>query len=240
MEIRVVPKDRVFVHGKAGAIEAADGSKTCFLGSINETRRAFAHNYEILWEDMSPEGVKWVEEEFEALWQDAFPLPDAIVEEIKRVADRVEIRFEEVTPDALPAAALVESPISRGGEQLQPWQRAFVTMFLPHRLDRLDLPRLRGRAFPAGAELWDLMRILNAGADFVLGRAMLSHWVDWHKALPVVQGVEMPVDERDAWEWLRNPLPPGDEEPTLASLRLQLGIPDNVLCAAVVHATSPS
>ena len=38
----------------------------------------------------------------------------------------------------------------------------------------------------------------------------------------------MPVDERDAWEWLRNPLPPGDEEPTFASLRLQLGIPDNV------------
>jgi hypothetical protein len=36
VEIRVVPRDRVFVHGKAGVIEAADGSKTCFLGSINE------------------------------------------------------------------------------------------------------------------------------------------------------------------------------------------------------------
>jgi hypothetical protein len=31
VEIRVVPRDRVFVHGKAGVIEAADGSKTCFL-----------------------------------------------------------------------------------------------------------------------------------------------------------------------------------------------------------------
>src|SRR5262245_10380174 len=129
VEIRVVPKDRVFVHGKAGVIEAADGSKTYFLGSINETKRAFAQNYEILWEDTSPEGVTWVEEEFEALWQDSFPLPDAIVEEIKHV----EIRFAEVTPDALPAAALVESPIYHGGEQLQPWQRAFVTMFLQHR-----------------------------------------------------------------------------------------------------------
>ena len=125
VEIRVVPKDRVFVHGKAGVIEAADGSKTCFLGSINETKSAFAHNYEILWEDTSPEGVTWVEEEFEALWQDAFPLPDAIIEEIKRVAERVEIRFEEVTPAELPAAALAESPIYRGGEQLQPWQRCF-------------------------------------------------------------------------------------------------------------------
>ena len=90
---------------------------------------------------------------------------------------------------------------------------------------------LLGTATPVqteAAELWDLMRILNAGADFVLGRETLSNWVDWHKALPVVKGTEMPVDERDAWEWLRNPLPPGDEEPTVASLRLQLGIPENI------------
>ena len=105
VEIRVVPKDRVFIHGKAGVIEAADGSKTCFLGSINETRSAFAQNYEILWEDPSPEGVAWVEEEFDALWRDAYPLPDAIVEEIKRVADRVEIRFEDAKTEDLPAAA---------------------------------------------------------------------------------------------------------------------------------------
>jgi SNF2 family DNA or RNA helicase len=133
VEIRVVPKDRIFIHGKAGVIEAADGSKTCFLGSINETRSVFAHNYELLWEDTSPEGVTWVEEEFEALWQEAFPLPEAISAEIKRVADRVEMRLEEVTAAELPAAVLAESPIYRGGEQLQPWQRAFVTIFLTHR-----------------------------------------------------------------------------------------------------------
>ncbi len=77
------------------------------------------------------------------------------------------------------------------------------------------------------SELWDLMRILNAGGDFVLGRETLSKWVDWQKALPVVKGDETPADERDAWEWLRNPLPPGEEDPNFASLRLQLGIPDN-------------
>src|SRR6185503_11574395 len=98
-----------------------------------ETKSAFAHNYEILWEDSSPEGVAWVEEEFDALWRDAYPLPDAIVEEIQRVAARVEIRFEEAKAGDLPAAALAESPIYRGGEQLQPWQRSFVTMFLQHR-----------------------------------------------------------------------------------------------------------
>ena len=133
VEIRVVPRDRVFIHGKAGVIEAADGSKTCFLGSINETKSAFAENYEILWEDTSPEGVAWVEEEFEVLWQNSYPLPDNIVEEIKRIADRIEIRFEETTPAEIPGAALAESPIYRGGEQLQPWQRSFVTMFMQHR-----------------------------------------------------------------------------------------------------------
>ncbi|MEY4244261.1 MAG: hypothetical protein RLZZ245_1846 [Verrucomicrobiota bacterium] len=380
VEIRVVPKDRVFIHGKAGVVEMADGSKTCFLGSINETKSAFATNYEILWEDPSPEGVAWVEEEFDALWEDSYPLPDAIVEEIKRVADRVEIRFDQVRSTELAAATLAESPIYRGGEQLQPWQRAFVTMFLEHREtygkarllladevgvgktlslaasamisallddgpvlilcpstltlqwqvelnDRLGIPSavwssgqkvwidphghtiktrgaeditrcpfriaivstglifhssderryllerrfgtvildeahkarrrggvgehkdesnnlldfmlrigprtrnlLLGTATPIQTdvhELWDLMRILNAGADFVLGRESTSQWVNLQRSLPMVKGDEVPLDERDAWEWLRNPLPPGDEEPLVANLRLQLGIPDN-------------
>jgi superfamily II DNA or RNA helicase len=379
VEIRVVPKDRVFIHGKAGVIEAADGSKTCFLGSINETKSAFAQNYEILWEDPSPEGVFWVEEEFEALWKDAYPLPDAIVEEIKRVADRVEIRFEDATTNELPAAALAESPIYRGGEQLQPWQRSFVTMFLQHRetygkarllladevgvgktlslaasamisvllddgpvlilcpstltlqwqvelTDKLGIPSavwlsskkvwidpkghiiktrgpediarcpfriaivstglifhdseerqylldrkygtvvldeahrarrrgglgekkqepnnllnfmrrigprtrnlLLGTATPIQTEvyeLWDLLRILNEGADFVVGREPFARWPDWEKALPVVKGDEMPPDERDAWDWLRNPLPPGSEDALFSGLRLHLRLPD--------------
>ena len=379
VEIRVVPKDRVFIHGKAGVIETADGSKTCFLGSINETKSAFANNYEILWEDPSLEGIAWVEEEFDALWKDAYPLPDAIVEEIKRVADRVEIRFEETKPSELPAAALAESPIYRGGEQLQPWQRSFVTMFLQHRetygkvrllladevgvgktlslaasamisvllddgpvlilcpstltlqwqvelADKLGIPSavwlsakkewidpkghviktrgpediarcpfriaivstglivhesegrryllerkygtvvldeahkarqrgglgerknepnnllkfmlqigtrtkhlLLGTATPIQTEvreLWDLLRILNTDADFVLGREYFGRWPDWEKALPIVKGEEAPSDDKDAWEWLRNPLPPASEDALFATLRLQLGLPD--------------
>jgi hypothetical protein len=379
VKIRVVPKDRVFIHGKAGVVEAADGSKTCFLGSINETRSAFAQNYEILWEDPSTEGVAWVEEEFEALWKDSYPLPDAIIEEIKRVADRVEIRFDEAKTDELPAAALVESPIYRGGEQLQPWQRSFVTMFLQHRetygkarllladevgvgktlslaasamisallgdgpvlilcpstltlqwqvelMDKLGIPSavwssmkkvwidpkghiiktrgpediarcpfriaivstglifhdsderqhllerkygtvvldeahrarrrgglgektdepnnlldfmlrigprtknmLLGTATPIQTEvyeLWDLLRILNSGVDHVLGRELFGRWPAWERALPVVKGYEAAADERDAWEWLRNPLPPGIEDAMFATLRLQLGLAD--------------
>ncbi|MCA3223204.1 MAG: DEAD/DEAH box helicase family protein [Burkholderiales bacterium] len=379
VEIRVVPKDRVFVHGKAGVIEAADGSKTCFLGSINETKSAFAQNYEILWEDTSPEGVTWVEEEFAALWADAFPLPDAIIEEVQRIAQRVEIRFGDAKPEEVPAAALAESPIYRGGEQLQPWQRSFVTLFLQHRetygrarllladevgvgktlslaasamvsallddgpvlilcpstltmqwqvelADKLGIPSavwsstkkvwldpkgheirtrgpedvarcpsqiaivstglifhdseerqhllsrkfgtvvldeahkarqrggmgkqkdepnnlldfmmriafrtknlLLGTATPIQTEvheLWDLLAILAVGADFVLGRTPFSRWTDWQRSLPIVKGTETPVEDRDVWEWLRNPLPPAGEHALFATLRLQIGLPD--------------
>ena len=77
-------------------------------------------------------------------------------------------------------------------------------------------------------ELWDLMRILNAGADYVLGRELFGRWADWERALPLVKGEESPADERDAWEWLRNPLPPGNEDALFATLRLQLGLADQI------------
>lgn len=382
LEIRVVPKDRVFVHGKAGVIELANGHKTSFLGSINESRAAFSENYEILWEDSSEEGIQWVEEEFDALWSDAYPLPLAVIEEIERVANRVEIRFDEIPPTELPAAALVEAPIYRCGEQLQPWQRAFVVIALQHmerygrvRLlladevglgktlsmataamitallgdgpvlilcpstltfqwqvelkDRLGIPSavwlsnrkmwaddnghiiktngaadvvrcpyriaivstglifqeseeraallsrrggygtivldeahkarrrgglgdkkaepnnlfdfmlqigpktknlLLGTATPFQTEvyeLWDLMAILNAGVEFVLGKEYISIWGNFAKALPFVKGLQAPADEREAWDLLRAPLPAAEEHTSIATLRMNLGIDDN-------------
>lgn len=379
VEVRVVPRDLVFVHGKAGVVEGADGIKTSFLGSVNETKNAFADYYELLWEDPSAEGVQWVEEEFDALWKEAIPLPDVIIEEIGRIGQREEIDLGSVPPGDLAAAALAESPIYRGGEQLQPWQRSFVTMFLQQRetygmarmlladevgvgktlslaasalvsallddgpvlilcpstltlqwqvelKDKLGIPSavwhsnrkewidpnghiiktrgpedivrcpfkialvstglifqgtaerehllkrkygtvvldeahkarrrgglgdqmteannllsfmlqighktrnlLLGTATPIQTEvyeLWDLLRILNSGVDFVLGREVFGLWSDWEKALPRVKGEESPIDEKDSWEWLRNPLPPGSEDPLFSQLRLQMGIPD--------------
>jgi len=378
VQVRVVPKNTVFLHGKAGVIESATG-KTAFLGSINETRSAFADNYEILWEDTSPEGVAWVEEEFAAVWEHAHPLPDAIVTEIKRVAERIEIAFANVDTDEVPAAALAESPLYRGGEQLQPWQRAFVTMFLEHReahgqarllladevglgktlslgasamvaallddgpvlilcpstltfqwqtelKDRLGVPSavwhstkkvwvdpegrivrtrgpediarcpyrvalvstglvvhdsaerevllgrkygtvildeahkarrrgglgerrdepnnlldfmfkigprtrhlLLGTATPIQTdvrELWDLMGILQSGADFVLGRGPFATWPNFDKALPFVKGTANPAEAKDVWELVRNPLPPSSEHELFAALRQQMDIAD--------------
>src|SRR5664280_1847176 len=78
------------------------------------------------------------------------------------------------------------------------------------------------------SELWDLLRILNSGVDFVLGREDVGRWGEWFRAIELVKGAESPEDEKDAWEWLRNPLPPGSESALIATLRLQLGIPDRV------------
>ncbi|SDG61331.1 phospholipase D-like domain-containing anti-phage protein [Desulfosporosinus hippei] len=133
VEIRVVPRERLFLHGKAGCIHYPDGSRKSFIGSVNESKSAFSNNYELIWQDDDEESADWVEKEFWALWNDGVSLPEAILAEINRVANRREVTVEVLKPDEVPAAAMAEAPIYRGGEQLQPWQRSFVTMFLAHR-----------------------------------------------------------------------------------------------------------
>ena len=140
VEIKVVDKvSAPLLHGKAGVITLADGSKTCFMGSVNETRHAWQQHYELLWEDESEEAVRWTQEEFDFLWSKAVDLPDAVIQEVERCADRVEIRLKDCPAWSvggstdLPRAALAESPTARAGEGLQPWQKAFVAEFLRHR-----------------------------------------------------------------------------------------------------------
>ncbi|MCU1734372.1 MULTISPECIES: phospholipase D-like domain-containing anti-phage protein [unclassified Pseudomonas] len=133
VEIRVVPRERLFLHGKAGSIHYTDGTRKSFIGSVNETKSAFSHNYELVWQDDDEESADWVETEFWALWSDGVPLPEAILAEINRIANRREVTVEVLKPEDVPAAAMAEAPIYRGGEQLQPWQRSFVSMFLKHR-----------------------------------------------------------------------------------------------------------
>ncbi len=135
--IRVAP-DSVcgFVHGKAGVIERADGRKIGFIGSMNETRSGWQHHYEILWEDDSPEGIAWIEAEFDYLWNAAKPLPEAVCKEVRRRSRRHEIRLDDVVDDdSIAPAALIESPLYREGMSLQPWQQGFVTECLKHYRD---------------------------------------------------------------------------------------------------------
>ncbi|MEI6068968.1 MAG: phospholipase D-like domain-containing protein [Methylococcaceae bacterium] len=132
VEIRVVPKERLFLHGKAGSIHYADGSRKAFVGSVNDSKSAFAHNYELVGQD-DDASADWIEQEFWALWNQGVPLPEAILAEIQPVANRQEVTVEALKPQDVLAAAMAEASIYRGGEQLQPWQRSFVTMFLEHR-----------------------------------------------------------------------------------------------------------
>lgn len=132
--IRVAPDNICgFLHGKAGVIELADGRKLGFIGSMNETRSGWQRHYEILWEDESPEGVSWIEGEFEFLWNAARPLPQALIREVHRRGYRREVMFDEIEEEEdLAPAALIESPLYREGLSLQPWQQGFITECLRH------------------------------------------------------------------------------------------------------------
>ena len=131
LEVRVLP-DSIYglVHGKAGVITYADGSKTSFLGSINETRAAFTTNYEMVWEDSDAASVQWVQAEFDYFWNNphAIALSDYVIEDIKRISERRSIplkEWRESTEEPIPAVA-VEEPIYR--EQFGLWahQKYFV------------------------------------------------------------------------------------------------------------------
>jgi len=132
LEVRVLP-DTAFglIHGKAGIITRADGTKTAFMGSANESKSAWRLNYELIWEDDSPEAVQWVQEEFDALWNhpDYKPLSAFIVEDIGRIARRKVIpSIEEWEKDLDPASAIIESPVYRKELGLWEHQKYFVNL----------------------------------------------------------------------------------------------------------------
>ena len=138
MEIRVLP-DEVFglIHGKAGVITMADGRLTSFLGSANESGTAFRLNYELVWEDDSPEAVAWVQEEFDALWSSPFAvrLADFIVEDLERLSRRELIpNLGQWREEPDPASVVVEAPVYRKEVGLWEHQKYFVKLaFDAHR-----------------------------------------------------------------------------------------------------------
>jgi superfamily II DNA or RNA helicase len=131
MQVRVLP-DEVFglIHGKAGIITYADGSKTSFLGSANESKTAWKLNYELVWEDESLDSIIWVQEEFDALWchPQAVPLADFVVRDINRIAHRTEINHQKWSeePEPNPASVIVETPIYRQELGLWAHQKFFI------------------------------------------------------------------------------------------------------------------
>jgi hypothetical protein len=144
LEVRVLA-DTAFglIHGKAGVVRRADGSATAFLGSVNESSSAWKLNYELLWEDDDPESVAWVQEEFDALWNDSRAMDLAccpfIAQDVARIIRRQVIEPEEwkktVDPTLAAASAAVETPVYRQEQGLWPHQKYFARLALErHRL----------------------------------------------------------------------------------------------------------
>ena len=144
MEVKVLPDDAFgLIHGKAGVIRYADGRSTAFLGSVNESSSAWKLNYELLWEDDAPETISWVQEEFDALWNDPRAVDLAfcpfITQDISRIINRKVIDAEEwrAAADATQAAAsaAIETPVYRREQGLWPHQKYFARLALErHRL----------------------------------------------------------------------------------------------------------
>ena len=138
MAIRVLPDD-VFglIHGKAGVVTLADGSRTSFLGSANESKTAFRLNYELVWEDDSSDAVAWVQAEFDALWQSSFavPLAEFVVQDLDRLSRRELIgEIERWREEPEPASVVVEAPVYRREVGLWEHQKHFVKLaFDAHR-----------------------------------------------------------------------------------------------------------
>ena len=135
VEIRVVSRDNApFLHGKAGIITRSDGTTSSFIGSINETANGWEQSYEMIWEDPSAAAADWVQSEFDWLWKKAVPLSQAVIDEIGRTAEKVEVQIAEMRADpiGLAKSITVESPLARRGEGLAPWQKAFVKIFAEH------------------------------------------------------------------------------------------------------------
>lgn len=132
MHVNVLPREKFgLVHGKAGVITLANGDKTAFMGSTNETLDAWKLHYELVWEDSSPDAVQWVQEEFDALWHHplAVPLAEFVIEDVGRLSQRSVFPSVEVwREEADPGAPIIETPVYRQEYGLWAHQKYFVTL----------------------------------------------------------------------------------------------------------------
>lgn len=132
MQVKVIPNECFgLIHGKAGVITLENGSKTAFLGSMNETSSGWNYNYELAWEDDSEEAIEFVQKEFDYLWKhpSAKPLSNFIIEDIKRISVRKVIYDIELwKKEENPASPIIETPIFRKEYGLWEHQKYFIDL----------------------------------------------------------------------------------------------------------------
>ncbi|MCJ2117004.1 phospholipase D-like domain-containing protein [Methylobacterium sp. J-001] len=236
MKVRVVPRDGtgVFVHGKAGIMEFRDGGSTAFVGSMNESATGLLHSYELVWEDEAPEATAWVREEFDHFWALGIDLPDAVVEHIGAVSNRMEYASIEAARAAGglidPAAALVERPVYRAGQILRPWQKRFVQACV-------DDQRLYGKArfliaddvglgktLSMGAAAL-VLSLLSDGGVLILAPATLTR--QWQTELEDMLGLPSAIWSTNRKQWLdakEFPISPRGDPSAVARCPMRIGI----------------
>lgn len=236
IEVRVLP-DIAFglIHGKAGVVRRADGSANAFLGSVNESASAWKVNYELLWEDSTPEAVAWVQEEFDALWNDPqavdLSVCPFIAQDLQRIIKRRVIEpgdMDPLDPDKAAAAAAVETPVYRREQGLWPHQKYFASLALErHRLGgaRLVLADQVGLGKTVQLAMAAMLMALDepqGGPILVLApKPLLEQWQDELMELLHLPSARWTgrawVDENDAEH-------PGDGARSLAQCPRRIGL----------------
>ena len=246
MEIRVLP-DAAFglIHGKAGVITLANGSRTSFLGSANESKAAFRLNYELVWEDDSSEAVAWVQAEFDALWSSPFavPLADFIVQDLDRLSRRELVRdLDAWRGEPEPASAVVEAPVYRREVGLWEHQKHFVKLaFDAHRgphgarfvlADQVGLGKTLQLAMAA-----QLMALVGDGPVLVLApKPLLRQWQD---ELDALLGLPSALWNGRNWVDERGIEHPGAGEDAIRRCPRRVGIVSTSLIVSNSEAAAP-
>jgi superfamily II DNA or RNA helicase len=199
LKVRVLPDDYFgLIHGKAGVITRADGAKVAFMGSANESLRAWKVNYEIVWSDDSAEGVAWAEKEFEALWghKGAVDLAEAVVQDVERVSKRVVIptvgAWKEET-DANPAAAAIELPIYSRENGLWAHQKYFIRL-------AFDLHKRGGARLVLADQVG-----LGKTVQLALTAKLIALWEGGGRVVAFVPKTLMRQWQEELWSLLRLP-----------------------------------
>jgi len=74
-------------------------------------------------------------------------------------------------------------------------------------------------------EAWDLLEVLSGGDDSVLGSTH-SRWRKSSDAVEMVMNQPKAGDKLEMWDWVRDPLPPKEEDPLFAQIRMKLDLED--------------
>ena len=135
-----------FVHGKGGVIEGPGGA-TSFIGSANDSANAWTKNYELVWEDNHPDSVAWLQEEFDALWTEGFPLSEFIVKQLGRLGERTVIEHVGTWKEnPKPEPVLAEVPTATELFGFWDHQKYFINLGFGEHLKYKDDPN-RGARF---------------------------------------------------------------------------------------------